>query len=258
MPSSPSSKAEPIKKPKAAVRDRGRLAQLVAYPYAHRGLHGRGPIENSRAAFAAAIARRHGIELDVQASRDGDAFVFHDYDLHRLTGESGAVRDRGSDELARIWLAGTEETIPTLPEILELIGGRVPLLIEVKSPNRRVGPLCQSVRAALEGYPGVAAVMSFNPQIGRWFARHAPDVVRGLVVTEENRRGLRGRIGRRLAFMRARPHFLAYDIRDLPSRFAAWARGRGLPILTWTVRTPRDGATAEVHASQIIYEIPPR
>jgi glycerophosphoryl diester phosphodiesterase len=98
--------------------------------------------------------------------------------------------------------------------------------------------------------------MSFNPEVGAWFARYAPDVLRGLVVTEHGRRGLRGRIERPLFLWRARADFLACDIRDLPSRFAERARSRGLPIYTWTVRSDADRARAAAHADQIIFEVP--
>ena len=98
--------------------------------------------------------------------------------------------------------------------------------------------------------------MSFNPQVGGWFERHIPDMVRGLVVTEQGKGGARGSVERGLALWRARPHFLAYDIRDLPSRFASAQRARGLPVLTWTVRSPSDEQVAAAHADQIIHELP--
>ncbi|SMF61511.1 glycerophosphodiester phosphodiesterase family protein [Allosphingosinicella indica] len=240
MPSSPSRQAE--------------LQRLAARPFAHRGLHGAGRIENSRAAFQAALDCGHGIELDVQASRDGEAFVFHDYDLRRLTGREGGVADLPSASLAAITLTGTDETIPPLPEILALVAGRGGLLIEVKAKGASVYHLCASVAAALEGYDGPVGVMSFNPHVGHWFARHRPAILRGMVVTEENKRGLRGAIERRLALWRARPDFLGYDVRDLPSRFAAACRNRGMPVMTWTVRTAAQRATAAAHADQIIYE----
>ena len=232
------------------------LAQLIARPFAHRGLHGDGRIENSRAAFEAAIAAGSGIELDVQASADGEAMVFHDYDLERLTDGFGALRTLGSLELKRIRLTGSDETIPTLAEILTLIGGRAPLLIELKSPGRRVAQLCRAVQRALDGYSGPVAVMSFNPQIGHRFARQAPRLLRGLVVTEQNK-GLRGLFERPLALWRSHADFLAYDIRDLPSRFADAQRAKGMPVLTWTVRSLADRARAAEHASQIIYETAP-
>ena len=114
--------------------------------------------------------------------------------------------------------------------------------------------LSGAVFRALRGYTGPVAVMSFNPEIGRWFAQHAPDVLRGLVVTEAGR-PRRGRLKRRFALWRARPDFLAYDVRDLPSRFAERQRTKGLPVLTWTCRSDAQRSTAALHADQIIYEL---
>ena len=233
----------------------GGLAALIARPFAHRGLHGPGRIENSRAAFAAAIAAGSGIELDVQASADGQAMVFHDADLARLADARGALAAWSAAELGQFRLQGSDERIPTLVEILALIGGRAPLLIEVKSPKRAVGALCRSVAAALQSYIGAVGVMSFNPEVGHWFARHAPERLRGLVVTEQGK-GLKGLVERPLALWRSRADFLAYDIRDLPSRFADAQRAKGMPVLTWTVRSLADRARAAEHASQIIYEVP--
>jgi glycerophosphoryl diester phosphodiesterase len=155
-------------------RVRAQLVRLTEQPFAHRGLHGEGRIENSRAAFAAAIARGHGIELDVQASKDGQAFVIHDEDLGRLSEEQGPVADRTAAELLAIRLRGSEETVPPLSEILRLIDGRSPLLIELKAPDRAVARLCLSVFRCLEAYRGPVAIMSFNPEVGHWFSRHAP------------------------------------------------------------------------------------
>ena len=232
---------------------RSRLAALIALPFAHRGLHGPDRLENSRAAFEAAITAGHGIELDVQVSRDGHALVIHDYQLDRLTEGIGPICGMVAAELERIRLKDSPETIPTLREVLKLIGGHVPLLIEVKSPGRRVDALSGDVAGALHEYEGPVAVMSFNPEIGRWFAHYAPEVLRGLVVTEAGRKW-RGALTRRLALWRSSPDFLAYDIRDLPSRFAARQRARGLPVLTWTCRGEADRARAALHADQIIYE----
>jgi glycerophosphoryl diester phosphodiesterase len=228
------------------------LERLGAVPFAHRGLHGEGRVENSRAAFQAAIAAGHGIELDVQASRDGEAMVFHDYHLDRLTGESGDLAARTAAQLGAVHLAGTDEMIPTLREVLQLVRGLVPVLVEVKAPDRKVARLCLAVFRSLEGYRGPLGVMSFNPEVTRWFAAHAPKVLRGLVVTEQGKKGLRGRLERALGFWRSRAQFLAYDIRDLPSRFA---RKRKVPVFTWTVRSDADRARAAAHADQIIYEV---
>jgi len=253
MRSSPFALPDRLLAPPPAAK---RIGFLFAQPFAHRGLHGQGRIENSRAAFAAAIAEGHGIECDVQIARDGEIFVFHDYELDRLTEDAGPLAERSAAQLDTIRLKGTAETLPRLSEMLDIVVGRAPLLIEVKSRDRHVGALCLGVRRALEGYRGAVAVMSFNPEVARWFALHAPRIVRGLVVTEERKRGLRGRLQRHIALWRARPDFLAYDIRDLPSRFAAAQRARGIPVLTWTVRSAAAEATALVHADQIIYERP--
>jgi glycerophosphoryl diester phosphodiesterase len=159
------------------------------------------------------------------------------------------VADRTSAQLAATTLSGGTDTIPTLRQVLDLIGGQVPLLIEIKSRRQRAAsPTCLAVRRVLEGYRGPHAVMSFDPRISRWFARHSPQTVRGLVVTEENDKALAGRIRRHLSLWHARPDFLAYDIRDLPGRFPASQRRRGLPVVTWTVRTAEQLERARQHA----------
>lgn len=241
----------------APAPDPARVAFLKAAPFAHRGLHGEGVVENSRAAFRAALDAGHGIECDVQAAWDGEAFVFHDATLDRLTDETGPLARRPSTALDAVKLSGTDETLPRLPDLLALVADRVALLIEIKTGDRRVGPLCRSVRRALEGYLGPVAVMSFNPEVGRWFRKESPRIVRGLVVTEEKDRGLGGRVKRHAALWRAKPDFLAYDVRDLPSRFAAQQRARGLPILTWTVRSAEAERAGITYADQIIYERQP-
>jgi glycerophosphoryl diester phosphodiesterase len=235
--------------------DPARVRWLRGVTYAHRGLHGAGRAENSPDAFAAAIAAGLGIECDVQRTLDGRAVVFHDWELDRLTGEDGPVARRSVAELTRIELRGTEETIPTLRDLLKLIGGRVPLLIELKSRKERpVSPLCRAVLRDLEGYRGPHAVMSFDPRVGRWFAGHSPGTVRGLVVSEANARTLGAAMKRRLTLWRAKPDFLAYDVRDLPSRFAAAQRARGLPVLTWTVVSSALRQRAMIHADGWIAE----
>lgn len=234
-----------------------RLEALGATPFAHRGLFGDGRVENSRAAVLAAIQAGHGMEVDVQGTRDG-VVVFHDYRLERLTGVEGRVADFSTADLGAMPLRGSDETIPPLTDILGLIGGRVPLLIEIKAPHRKVAPLCRAVAGALDGYSGSFGIMSFNPAVGHWFARHRPDMLRGLVITEEWKRSLKGAIQRRLSLWWSRADFLAYDVRDFPSPFAARARARGYPVYSWTVRSEESAASAAQYADQIIYEHPVR
>jgi len=232
------------------------LSFLTVRPFAHRGLHGAGISENGMAAFRAAIAQGHGIECDVRLSRDGVAMVFHDAALLRMTGGKGSLSDFTAERLERTQLADGGG-IPRLETLLQMCGADVPLLIELKVMGRHVGPLCAAVAHDLARCPGaMAAVMSFNPAAIRWFARHMPEAVRGLVVTEQSEAGWRGAARRGLALWVAKPDFVACDIRDLPSDFSTRARERGLPVLTWTVRTQSERAIAAAHADQIIFEVP--
>jgi glycerophosphoryl diester phosphodiesterase len=181
--------------------------------------------------------------------------VFHDGELDRLTGESGALAGHSAAELGAIRLTGGVDTIPSLRQLLGQIGGKVPLLIEIKSNrDKRLPALCLAVQREVEGYAGLHGVMSFDPRVGHWFKTYAPQTLRGLVITEENDRTLLGRMKRRLSLWQASPHFLAYDIRDLPSGFAASQRKRGLPVTSWTVRSPELRARAAEHADAPIAE----
>ena len=229
--------------------------------FAHRGLHDGNTPENSLAAFTGAMARGFGMECDVQLTADDEAVVFHDFSLERMTAQRGAVIGHNLSALERIPLVGGAETIPSLQGLLDLVDGRLPLLIELKSRRAwPIGRLCWAVQRVLLGYRGPHAVMSFDPRAPAWFARHAPRTPRGLIVSEEGRKGPRHAVQRHFALWHARPDFLAYDIRDLPSGFAATQRERGIPVASWTVRSPALLARADVHADAPIAEgtgIPP-
>ena len=230
-------------------------AFLIERPFAHRGLHGPSISENGMAAFRAAVAQGHGIECDVRLSHDGIAMVFHDTALSRMTGVEGDICSWTADRLDQLPLRDGGP-VPRLAALLDLCGAQVPLLIEIKVSGRRVAPLCRAVARDLARHPGAkAAVMSFNPLAMRWFARHMPGIARGLVVTEQEKRGWRGDVRRGLALWLARPDFVACDILDLPSSLSARMRRKTMPVLTWTVRTGDDRARAARHADQIIFEV---
>ncbi|MDE2487570.1 MAG: glycerophosphodiester phosphodiesterase, partial [Alphaproteobacteria bacterium] len=154
---------------------------LFAPPVAHRGLWSpAGAPENSLAACQAACAAGYGIELDVQLSRDGEAMVFHDDDLKRMTGAAGKIADLTTAELAEQRLAGTDERIPSLAETLRLVGRRSLVHVELKTPYGQVGPLEQRVHEILIDHAGPVCVIGFNPYSHAWFAERFPGVLRGL------------------------------------------------------------------------------
>lgn len=246
----------------APAPDPARVAWLKGREYAHRGLHGAGRVENSPAAFAAAIEAGMGIECDIQRSRDDWPMVFHDWDFARLFNRPDKGADIAADEWRALRYADGDAPM-TLLDLLDLVAGRVPLLIEIKSRRGYdVERSCRRVVDALRDYSGRHAVMSFDPRAAYWLRRNSPSTIRGLVVTEEGAQGLSGKVGRQVALWRAAPDFLAYDVRDLPSRFAAAQRARGLPLLTWTVRSSEHRRIAEEHADAAIAEAegvaPPR
>ena len=236
-------------------------------PLAHRALHdaGEGRPENSRAAIRAAIAHGYGVEIDLQPSRDGAAMVFHDYDLGRLTPETGPLRQRDAAQLAHIPLRGGDEGIPDLPEILRLIAGRVPLLIELKDQHGQMGQtdgtLEAATAAALAGYAGPVAVMSFNPQMMIAMAALAPDVPRGLVTCAYDpadwpllREETRARLRTIPDYAAAGASFVSHHVRDLANPRLAALRADGAAILCWTVRSPQDEARARSVADSITFE----
>ncbi|MGG7643195.1 glycerophosphodiester phosphodiesterase family protein [Rhodovulum sp. YNF3179] len=241
---------------------------FLARPIAHRGFHDRtrGAIENAPAAIRAAIAAGYGIEIDLQLSADGAAMVFHDYRLDRLTAESGPVRQRSAAELGRTAFRGSGgETIPTLEEVLDIVDGQVPLLIEIKDQDGALGPgtgaLEAATAAALAGYAGPVAVMSFNPHAVAAFAEAAPDVPRGLTTCSfpaEHWGGLpRDRAARLRGipdFDRVGASFVSHRAGDLDRPRLAELKTGGAGILCWTIRSPEAEAEARRIADNITFE----
>ncbi|MDJ0644062.1 MAG: glycerophosphodiester phosphodiesterase family protein [Erythrobacter sp.] len=228
---------------------------LTRHTFAHRGLHGLGIPENSQAAMEAAIAGGFGIECDIQMSRDHVPLVFHDWELNRLTRERGEVAAKPADELCRLTLGETDQTIWTLAQLLELVDGQKPLLVEVKSvPDFAIQEACTAIARELSSYFGPVAVMSFDPRMGEWFARHAPQHTRGLVCTDTLDHGWKHAWRRPHALERAQPDLLACDIRDLPHAVGKLWRASGKPLLTWTARTQELREKGLNHADALIAE----
>ena len=237
---------------------------------AHRGLHdaSKGIIENTRAAFEAAIAAEHGIECDLQRSKDHVPLVFHDFDLERLTNRTGALADLSYDDINEVRYKDSTETIMTFAALLEQVANRVPLLVELKSdwspPD--VDWLTNVCRQAAN-YTGPVALMSFDPAVVQVVKHQAPHVPRGLV--SGNFRNPNGTAwwpneindarATELSNLKAvddiKPDFIAYHVKDLDT--AAVKRSRdtlNLPIYTWTVRTKDDWRMCHAFADAAIFE----
>jgi glycerophosphoryl diester phosphodiesterase len=234
--------------------------RLFAPAIAHRGLWSPGgPPENSLGAFQAACAAGYGIELDVQLSADGEAMVFHDDDLKRMTGAEGRIADRTAADLAQLRLAGTDERIPTLSEALALIGRRALVHVELKTPYGHVGPLEQRVHEILIDHVGPVCVIGFNPYSHAWFAERFPGVLRGLDSYSYDRAPNMNAAQRR-AFANlehvviAKPHFLALGLDMLPSETAARHRADGMPVVAWTVRKPEQWEKVREDCDNLIFE----
>ena len=229
-------------------------------PIAHRGLWSPdGPPENSLAAFQAACAAGYGIELDVQLSADGEAVVFHDDKLERMTGARGRIRDHSAADLAEMRLAGSEEKVPTLLETLALVGHRAMVHIELKTPPGEVGPLERRVHEVIADHNGPLCVIGFNPYSHAWFATHYPGVLRGLdshsYAKAPNMSEAQRKAYARLEHVEiARPHFLALGIDMLPSERAARLRGQGMPVVAWTVRQPAQWEAIKDGCDNLIFE----
>jgi len=229
-------------------------------PVAHRGLWNRdGAPENSLASFQLACEAGYGIELDVQLTSDGEAVVFHDDDLKRMTGAEGRVRDRTAADLAELRLAGTDEHIPTLLETLALIGRRSMVHVELKTPYGEVGPLEQRVHEVLIDHAGPTCVIGFNPYSHAWFADRFPGVLRGLD-SYDYKRAPHMNEAQRASFAKlehvsiARPHFLALHVDMLPDERATRFRDEGMPIVTWTIRDPAQWDAVKDHCDNLIFE----
>jgi glycerophosphoryl diester phosphodiesterase len=238
---------------------------FLSIPVAHRGLHGPGIPENSLAAAEAAIAAGFGIELDIQPASDGTPMVFHDYDLARLVGDEAMIADFSPAALAEKRLLGTDQPIPTFAQFLDLVAGRVPLLVEIKDQDGRMGPdigqLHERVADLLRDYQGPVALMSFNPHITEAFHKVAPEIAVGItscgyaeddwpMLTEETRRHL----GDIADFDRSGSSFISHDKTDLDNPRVDALKSMGVPILCWTIKSPDQETASRQIADNITFE----
>ncbi len=241
--------------------------EFLEIPLAHRGLHdsSRSRPENSRSAVLAAIRSGYGIEIDVQPSSDGEAIVFHDRALSRLTGRAGLTCETSTDSLVETRLLDSNETIPRLSDILELVAGRAPILIEIKDIDEMFNPIDGRLESAVchlvTKYAGPVALMSFHPESVARCASLAPDIPRGLVTCSfcgndwpGVSQGRLTELGSLSSLDRTGASFVSHDWRDLETVKLKPVRQRGIDIICWTVRSPDEEAVARRNAVNITFE----
>lgn len=240
-------------------------AWLTARPIAHRGLHGLAPgvVENLPAAFAAAVDGNYAIECDIQISADGEAMVFHDFTLDRLTEGRGRVEAQTAAALKALAFKASADRMLTLPELFAEVAGRVPLIVEIKSEFDGRLDLTRRAATLAAAYAGPVALMSFDPAPIAWLRQNSPSLVRGIVAESHYAGGHWAQLSpaqkRDLAELahhgETDPHFLSWRVADLPSAATERYRGGlGRPVICWTVRTAEDRAVAARNADQVTFE----
>lgn len=242
-------------------------ASFFARPITHRALHDRkaGRVENSVKSIQAALDAGYGIEIDVQLTSDGHAMVFHDDRLDRLTGEQGRVRARTRAQLEAIPLTDDGGMIPSLQKVLGMVAGKVPLVIEIKDQDGKMGPnvgtLEAATCAALADYKGDIALMSFNPHAVAACAELAPDIPRGIVTSSYQAQFWPEVPATTRDVLRAIPDydrtgacFISHEAGDLDRPRVAELKAQGAQILTWTIRSTKAEAEARRIVDNITFE----
>jgi glycerophosphoryl diester phosphodiesterase len=241
------------------------LAFITARPIAHRGLHdkAKGVIENSASAFRAAIAGGFAIECDVQLTGDGEALVFHDFALARLTGVSGLVADRKASDLKALTLTGSNDSPGTLADMFALVHGQALIVCEIKSTFRGDMRLTERVAALARDYRGPLVIKSFDPRIVAHWHSLGTDIPVGIVGMSEYSHheydactpAEKHAMANVLHLPQTKPDFLSWRVRDLNTAVPfLWRSGMGKPLMSWTVRTPDDVAMVKRHADQMVFE----
>jgi len=243
------------------------LKAIFARPIAHRGFHNAedGIIENTPTAISQAVEHDFAIEVDVQETADGEALVFHDYRLDRLAEGSGPVSGQQSAELLRLHMKTGTDRLWLLQDLFDLVDGKVPLIIEIKSLMRRdaQGDFVRTVCDQVAAYTGPACIKSFDPDMLSHARAHTPSVLRGIVADGAEPGPDYARYGRVDRFIlrnilhapRTRPHFISFGVKDLPKAGPSLLRSVfKTPIMCWTVRTREQRDRARRYADQMVFE----
>lgn len=228
------------------------LDWMTSRPIAHRGLHNvaEGRIENSLSAVRAAVEHGYGIEVDLHPSKDSIPMVYHDNILDRLTGETGAFRSRDARALQKIKLSGSTDHIPTLAQLLDLVDGKVGLVLELKGIAGEETGFVEGVLDALKAYDGPVAIMSFKHRLladARKLGTLLPIGLTAEGSDEDYEKHVR-------AWKEFDIDFVSYGLPDLPNRFVREFRDTGKPVITWTIRSSEQAALSARYGDQITFE----
>ena len=227
------------------------LTDLQSWSYAHRGLHSKGIPENSMAAFRAALEHGYGIEFDLHLLKDGNLAVIHDSLLKRTTGCNGRIEDLTTEDLKSYHLEGTDETIPTFQELLDLYDGKAPLIVELKPVDKNHAKLTETACRMLKDYPGVYCIESFDPRCVLWLKKNRPDIIRGQLAENFFRSDptmsvpLKFILSNSLSHFFTMPDFTAFKYADRKN-ISTWICRNlyGVQGVSWTLRTKQEYDTA--------------
>lgn len=236
-----------------------KISWIKEIPIAHRGLHTKDIPENSLSAFENAVKNNYAIELDVQFTKDKEVVVFHDANLKRMTNDSRNIEYVNYDELKNLRLGNTNERIPTLEEVLELVDNKVAILIEIKDCNDYI-ELSEKTYKILKGYKGNYAIQSFNPFILDWYKNNASEVIRGQLSGSftEGSESLnvfdKFVLKNLLLNFKSKPNYIAYELEALPKSKLEDLRKKGVPIVIWTVKNKEEMEKSYKYSDNIIFE----
>ena len=236
-----------------------KISWIKETPIAHRGLHTKDIPENSLSAFENALKNNYAIELDVQFTKDKEVVVFHDENLKRMTNDTRNIEDVNYDELKSLRLGNTNEIIPTLEEVLELVDSKVAILIEIKDCKDYI-ELSEKTYEILKGYEGNYAIQSFNPFILEWYKNNASEVVRGQLsgTFTEGSESLNSfekfALKNMLLNFKSKPNYIGYDLEGIPKSKLESLRKKGVPIIVWTVKNKEDMEKAYKYSDNITFE----
>ncbi len=227
---------------------------------AHRGLYTKDQSvpENSIASYKKALEKGYSIELDINVLKDGTVLAFHDYHFNRLCNDPRELRDVTYDECKDFTLFGTHEKIAKFTDVLNLVKGQVPLLIELK-PHGDVIFLCESFMQSIKDYHGVWAVFSFHPKVVSWFKKNYPDVIRGQISEyfkdDQNMSSFAKYLMKAMFFNRfTKPDFVSYGIYDMPNKYLDRIKKKGITVISYAARSQEDFDFVKSHYHNTVFE----